>query len=952
MKFIRNHGLSIFAQSAHSRLQCERILTSVFLLAGILCGVLQAQQLLSAKLPPAGPLRPAGVPSSYVITPFGYIHPSCVLQLQKGEYMKEDGVVHHVDGSMVDLGPCQYAHYKASGELATNPSHTNNTVAEQGHEPPTKPAISHAWVEYSSAITDTSYGKGVSTWTVPPVPQMQDGQTIYFFPGFENSTTGATILQPVIGSYNGEQWTMASWNCCSQSGWVNHSTELNINPGDTIVGTTAMTCPAGATTCPTWNITTLDQTAGLSTELSNTPSDGQIFNWAQGGALEVYGVIQCLDYPTNASLAINTMLYDRNLNAISNPNWQNMLVLTADSQPQCNYGVTTTSAQTILTYGTTGSGFGVGVTPAAGIAVNQGSSARGTIAITDINGFTGLVNVSASNLPAGVTTQISQGSSFNTYNITLTATGSAVLAGGNQPATLTLTASGSGVPTQSFPVNVIVNPPLTGGSGTVVDLSNAFNVYSFYEDAQDSSITWQNSIDNYGDVYSANQLSPPGMSPMALNLNGVRFNFGVPNQSNAVYGTGSNPISLPSGTFGGLQLLGASVDGVQESQTVFVTYTDNTTQVFTQSFLDWDSYNPNCNSTDPCSGGESAALVMPYSESYDDYSKYNRLFYLYNYAFPLNSGKTVKSLTLPPNRYVVVLAATLTAGLSTPTVTVTPGATSINTNQALAVTVSVSGGSGTPTATGSVTLSSSSFTSPISALASGGVTISIPAGSLAVGSDSLTASYTPDANSSSIYGSATGTALVTVTTALQGSFTLSNVGSIAVNPGATTGNSTPITVTPAGGFTGQINLVCAVITNLTSPNEPPTCTIGTGSVAISGSAAGTATLSVQTTAPTTSKSILPLKEFLFGGGSMALAGLLLIAVPARRRNWLAITCIALLAIAFSVVGCGGGSRSSNTGPIIPTNPGTTAGAYTVTVTGTDAATGKITSSTTVSLTVN
>ena len=35
-------------------------------------------------------------------------------------------------------------------------------------------------------------------------------------------------------------------------------------------------------------------------------------------------------------------------------------------------------------------------------------------------------------------------------------------------------------------------------------------------------------------------------------------------------------------------------------------------------------------------------------------------FYLYAYALPINTAKTIKSLALPGNRKVVVLAVTLT----------------------------------------------------------------------------------------------------------------------------------------------------------------------------------------------------------------------------------------------------------------------------------------------------
>jgi hypothetical protein len=99
--------------------------------------------------------------------------------------------------------------------------------------------------------------------------------------------------------------------------------------------------------------------------------------------------------------------------------------------------------------------------------------------------------------------------------------------------------------------------------------------------------------------------------------------------------------------------------------------------------------------------------------------------------------------------------------LTTPTVTVTPAASSIKAAQTLAVTIIVSGSSGAPT--GSVTLSSGSYASSATTLSSGSATITIPAGSLAAGSDTLTAKYTPDSASFAAYLSGSGTASVTVT---------------------------------------------------------------------------------------------------------------------------------------------------------------------------------------------
>jgi hypothetical protein len=93
------------------------------------------------------------------------------------------------------------------------------------------------------------------------------------------------------------------------------------------------------------------------------------------------------------------------------------------------------------------------------------------------------------------------------------------------------------------------------------------------------------------------------------------------------------------------------------------------------------------------------------------------------------------------------------------TVTVTPDSTTLPSAENLIVAVAVAGNSGTPT--GSVVLSSGSYTSPSRTLNSGSATIYVSPGSLATGSDTLTATYTPDPGGS--YGSDTGTAAITVT---------------------------------------------------------------------------------------------------------------------------------------------------------------------------------------------
>ncbi len=104
-------------------------------------------------------------------------------------------------------------------------------------------------------------------------------------------------------------------------------------------------------------------------------------------------------------------------------------------------------------------------------------------------------------------------------------------------------------------------------------------------------------------------------------------------------------------------------------------------------------------------------------------------------------------------------SAKVTVTRITPKVTVTPATTSIPAYQDLKVTVAVAAAAGDATPGGFVVLSSGSYKSSATALAAGSASINIPAGSLAAGSVTLTASYTPDTASAPIYNAATGTSV-------------------------------------------------------------------------------------------------------------------------------------------------------------------------------------------------
>ena len=296
-------------------------------------------------LPTAEPGRPAAVPSDYVITPFGYFHPSCVMRLGNGDEVRQNETsVRHSDGTNDRIPPCGHAHYEANGEAAIGD--------QQG---PKKPTVD-GWVEAAATKSSTSFAYLNVYWTVPPAPSKNDGQFLFLFPAMEDTKDfpvvkgdNVTVLQPVLG-WNRDYpsaWSIASWNCCV-TGTVFEGTPAPANSGDTIRGYMFDTCSSGTLSCPTWDIVTWDLTSGKFSELLNTSSFGQTFNWAFAGVLEAYNVVQCGDYPSSGSISFyNLGLYDYRGIRIASPAWSvlDAAQLAQDKgepfsplTPQCGYG--------------------------------------------------------------------------------------------------------------------------------------------------------------------------------------------------------------------------------------------------------------------------------------------------------------------------------------------------------------------------------------------------------------------------------------------------------------------------------------------------------------------------------------------------------------------------------------------------------------------------------------
>jgi hypothetical protein len=162
------------------------------------------------------------------------------------------------------------------------------------------------------------------------------------------------------------------------------------------------------------------------------------------------------------------------------------------------------------------------------------------------------------------------------------------------------------------------------------------------------------------------------------------------------------------------------------------------------------------------------------------------------------------------------------------------------------------------------------------------------------------------------------------------SFTLSAtaLSPSSVSPGGTA--TSTVMVTPSNGFSGTVTLTCSV-TGPSGAVHPPTCGAASATLAAPG------TLTVSTTAatalnqqPANGRSSGLFYAMFLPVGGMALLGLG--SHGPRRKKFFGFLLLGLVLSSLILMPACGGSSSNNTGG--GGSPGTTAGTYTITVTGT------------------
>ena len=317
---------------------------------------------------------------------------------------------------------------------------------------------------------------------------------------------------------------------------------------------------------------------------------------------------------------------------------------------------------------------------------------------------------------------------------------------------------------------------------------------------------------------------------------------------------------------------------------------------------------------------------------------------LYSGPLVLSSSETLQAFAMAPGYLpssLVSASYTLLPALATPEFSVTPG---------------------TYASTQMVSISDSSPNVTIYYTTDGGV----PNNALMkyIGPISVTSSETINAiaeeNGYTVYAglamkSFWDSAVATATYSINlqpADFTIAGTN-VTVIRGATSGNTSTISITPVGGLTGNLTLAATVTSSPTGALNPPTLAFGTTSpVSITSSNAPNATLTITTTAPT--RAVLDHPALRQGRGSATSGAVLaflvlLCGIPAERRRWKGFLGMALvlLVLASGTIACGG-AGSGGGGGGGSGNPGTTPGNYIITVTGTI---GTLTRESTLTLTV-
>jgi hypothetical protein len=214
--------------------------------------------------------------NNLVLTPGGFRHPSLVHRVEPNH------AIHVTEGK---------PHLKnlATQALIEIPAHRI--------EPGDVPAFGTGWIAdaYWLNTTGNPVTSFETTWTVPPAPSTNNGQTIFLFNGIDPTDPTKAILQPVLQwgpSYagGGAFWSVASWYVLG-NGQAFFTPLVRVNEGDVLVGVMTLTAQGGGQFSYQSEFRGI---AGTQLPVQNVEE----LTWCNE-TLEAYSISACSDYPAS-----------------------------------------------------------------------------------------------------------------------------------------------------------------------------------------------------------------------------------------------------------------------------------------------------------------------------------------------------------------------------------------------------------------------------------------------------------------------------------------------------------------------------------------------------------------------------------------------------------------------------------------------------------------------------
>lgn len=267
-------------------------------------------------------------PGDSVFTPAGWRSIECVSAVPNRAFIHADGRVDAPSGAQMRIATCPSTGRGSSGAA-------QGRTAQEAFAPTVSGWLES--VQYTGAEAFSSLEAG---WRIPAAPTStgvySSGAVYYSFPGLMN---GTYILQPVIqygawtgaGPYGGNYWTMVPWRCNSGSDCT-HGTAVSVSPGDSVTGSvTSASCSGG--TC-TWTVALTNVTTSASTSMSF--SDSNNYSYSTGGAVEVYGLTGCSNFPAAGIYYSGIKLRNQSA-AVVTPYWTPFSQ--TSPSPSCGYAV-------------------------------------------------------------------------------------------------------------------------------------------------------------------------------------------------------------------------------------------------------------------------------------------------------------------------------------------------------------------------------------------------------------------------------------------------------------------------------------------------------------------------------------------------------------------------------------------------------------------------------------